>query len=167
MTTSTPSTTSATSTPSSSATSAPSTSPTVTATIPVSKSSTTSVTATATSTAAPGAVDCNGVQNWQAAFAYTAGDQVIFNGQLFKARQWTYNNAPPTHPDQWTAAGACTPPINNQANCNGVAAWQSTVAYTTGNRVTFQGRLWSAVQWSESNAPGDTSGSWKDLGACA
>ncbi|KAF8444030.1 hypothetical protein L210DRAFT_864840 [Boletus edulis BED1] len=167
MTTSTPSTTSATSTPSSSATSAPSTSPTVTATIPVSKSSTTSVTATATSTAAPGAVDCNGVQNWQAAFAYTAGDQVIFNGQLFKARQWTYNNAPPTHPDQWTAAGACTPPINNQANCNGVAAWQSTVAYTTGNRVTFQGRLWSAVQWSESNAPGDASGSWKDLGACA
>ncbi|KAI9568710.1 hypothetical protein HD554DRAFT_2021700, partial [Boletus coccyginus] len=52
-------------------------------------------------------------------------------------------------------------------NCKGVAGWQSAVAYTSGDRVTFNGHLWSAVQWTQSNAPGDTSGSWKDLGACA
>ena len=92
---------------------------------------------------------------------------MIFNGQLFTARQWTYNNAPPAHPDQWTPAGICGQPVNNQANCKGVAAWQSIVAYTSGAQVTFNGHLWSAVQWTQSNAPGDTSGSWKDLGACA
>ena len=92
---------------------------------------------------------------------------MIFNGQLFTARQWTYNNAPPSHLDQWAAGGTCAQPINNQANCKGVAAWQSTVAYTAGNRVTFNGHLWTAVQWAQSNPPGDTSGSWMDLGACA
>ncbi|KAF8438839.1 hypothetical protein L210DRAFT_853194 [Boletus edulis BED1] len=140
-----------------------STTPTITASAPITKS----LTPTATATAASGTVNCNGVQNWQGAFAYTAGDQVIFNGQLYTARQWTFNNAPPTHTDQWTAVGTCVQPINNQANCNGVAAWQSTVAYTAGNRVTSQGHLWSAVQWTQSNVPGDASGSWKDLGACA
>lgn len=97
---------------------------------------------------------------------YTAGDKVIFNNQLFTARQWTYDNAPPSHADQWTADGTCTPPINNQANCSGVSAWQSNVAYTAGNHVTFNGHLWSAVEWTEASSPGGTAGVWMDLGAC-
>jgi chitodextrinase len=115
----------------------------------------------------PGAAICNGIQQWQAAFAYVAGNQVIYNGQLYTAVQWTYDNAPPSHPDQWVFGGACGQPINNKANCNGVAAWQSNVAYTAGNDVTYQNHLWAAVQWTEANSPGDASGLWKDLGACA
>ncbi|KAF8137068.1 hypothetical protein EV363DRAFT_1446013 [Boletus edulis] len=69
-----------------------STTPTITASVPITKS----LTPTTTATAASGTVNCNGVQNWQGAFAYTAGDQVIFNGQLYTARQWTFNNSPPT-----------------------------------------------------------------------
>ncbi|KAG8216564.1 hypothetical protein J3R82DRAFT_6745 [Butyriboletus roseoflavus] len=73
---------------------------TTTATVipPITTSATTTSPVT---TSAPGAANCNGIQKWQASFAYTAGDQVIFNGQLFTARQWTYDNAPNAHPDQW------------------------------------------------------------------
>ena len=92
---------------------------------------------------------------------------MIFNNQLFTATQWTYDNSPPAHADQWSAGGTCAQPIINKVDCKGVSAWQSTVAYTAGNRVTFNGHLWVAVQWVQSNSPGDTSGSWQDLGACA
>ena len=132
---------------------------------------------------ASGTANCNGVQQWQASLAvgisvtpqnrrslpcqYTAGNQVIFNNELYGALQWTYNNTPPAHPDQWADDGACAQPINNQADCTGVAAWQSNVAYTWGDEVTYNGHLWSAVQWTEANTPGDTSGTWQDLGVCA
>ena len=127
-------------------------------------------------------VSCNGVQPWQASLAvgisvapqnrrslpcqYTAGNQVIYNSQLYKALQWTYDNAPPTHPDQWANSGTCSQPISNKVSCAGVSAWQGNVAYTTGKKVTFNGQLWSAVQWTEGNTPGDYSGTWQDLGVC-
>ena len=98
---------------------------------------------------------------------YTAGERVIFNDQLYTAEQYTYNNAPPAHPDQWMFGGVCAQPIYNKADCYGVAAWQSNVAYTTGDEVVYYNHLWSAVQYVVSNAPGDASGSWRDLGACA
>ncbi|KAG9311606.1 hypothetical protein JVU11DRAFT_7815 [Chiua virens] len=121
---------------------------------------------TATTTSVVRATTCDGVQQWQSAFGYSAGDKAIFNNQLYVAKQWTWNNAPPTHPDQWTGQGACTPPIVNSANCAGVLAWNKDTAYVTGNQVTFNGHLWIAVQWTQSNSPGDASGIWRDEGAC-
>ncbi|KAH7890586.1 hypothetical protein F5I97DRAFT_50054 [Phlebopus sp. FC_14] len=112
------------------------------------------------------AVSCDGIQNWQTNLAYTAGDKVIFNGHLFTATQWSYNSQPGTS-GAWTDNGDCTQPISNKANCSGVSAWQMSQAYATGSKVTFNGHLWVAVQWTSSNTPGDTSGTWKDLGVCA
>ncbi|KAH7886458.1 hypothetical protein F5I97DRAFT_1808538, partial [Phlebopus sp. FC_14] len=52
-------------------------------------------------------------------------------------------------------------------DCTGVPAWQKSHAYPAGSKVVFNGHLWVAVQWTTSNTPGDTSGTWKDLGVCA
>ncbi|KAH7885653.1 hypothetical protein F5I97DRAFT_1929056 [Phlebopus sp. FC_14] len=114
----------------------------------------------------PGTVSCDGVQPWQSNLAYTAGDKVIFNGRLFTANQWSFNSQPGSS-DAWTDSGECAQPINNKVNCSGVPAWQKSQAYPAGSKVVFNGHLWVAVQWTTSNTPGDTSGTWKDLGVCA
>ncbi|OAX38474.1 hypothetical protein K503DRAFT_691493, partial [Rhizopogon vinicolor AM-OR11-026] len=52
------------------------------------------------------------------------------------------------------------------ANCAGVNPWNKSTAYPRGSQVTFNSHLWVSVQWTSSNSPGDTSGTWKDMGAC-
>ncbi|KAF9228063.1 hypothetical protein BS17DRAFT_772951 [Gyrodon lividus] len=112
------------------------------------------------------AINCNGVQPWQGNLAYSAGNTVIFNGKLYTANQWTYNNSPGTNPGQWTSNGDCAQPVNNKADCNGVATWQQSKAYSGGDKVVYNGHLWVAQQWTSSNTPGDLSGTWKDAGVC-
>lgn len=111
-------------------------------------------------------VPCDGAQPWQANLAYSAGAQVIFNNQLWTASQWSYNNNPESAAGAWTLNGACNQPISNKVDCTGIPAWNKSTAYPGASKVTFNGHLWISTQWTESNSPGDTSGTWKDLGAC-
>ncbi|KAF8837428.1 hypothetical protein BDN67DRAFT_1013900 [Paxillus ammoniavirescens] len=114
----------------------------------------------------PAQSNCNGVQLWQENLAYVAGNKVIFNGILYTANQWSYNNSPASSAGEWTLDGDCSRPIDNKVDCSGVAAWQKSQAYTSGSKVVYNGHLWVAVQWTTSNVPGDASGTWKDQGAC-
>ncbi|KAG1900314.1 uncharacterized protein F5891DRAFT_1188630 [Suillus fuscotomentosus] len=111
-------------------------------------------------------VTCNGIQPWQVNLAYSAGAQVIFNNQLWTANQWSYNNNPQSAAAAWTLNGFCTQPISNKVDCTGIPGWVKSTAYNGGSKVTFNGQLWIATQWTESNSPGDASGTWKDLGVC-
>jgi chitinase len=54
------------------------------------------------------------------------------------------------------------------ANCSGVSAWQSGVAYNGGDRVTHDGSLWKAKWWSKGTEPGSGGewGPWTKVGAC-
>ncbi|KIJ18163.1 carbohydrate-binding module family 5 protein [Paxillus involutus ATCC 200175] len=139
----------------------------VTAHTPTTYSATPYTDPTSPTVAKRATVTCDGYQLWQANLAYSAGNNVIFNGELYTANQWTYNNSPGTNPGQWTADGNCAQPVNNKANCNGIAAWQQSKAYTGGNEVVYVNHLWVANQWTESNTPGDFSGTWRDAGVCA
>ncbi|KAG2104393.1 uncharacterized protein F5147DRAFT_615201 [Suillus discolor] len=109
---------------------------------------------------------CDGVQPWQVNLAYSAGTQVIFNNQLWTANQWSYNNNPESAAAAWTLNGICNQPISNKVDCTGIPGWNKSTAYNGGSKVTFNGQLWISTQWTESNSPGDASGTWKDLGAC-
>ncbi|KAG1804333.1 glycoside hydrolase family 18 protein [Suillus variegatus] len=51
-------------------------------------------------------------------------------------------------------------------SCAGVAAWQTGVAYVGGDEVTYDGDLWTANWWSESDVPGGASGDWANSGVC-
>ncbi|KAG1815143.1 uncharacterized protein BJ212DRAFT_258534 [Suillus subaureus] len=95
-----------------------------------------------------------------------AGAQVIFNNQLWTANQWSYNNNPESAAGAWTVNGFCSQPISNKVDCTAIPAWNQPTAYPGGSKVTFNGHLWISTQWTQSNKPGDTSGTWKDLGAC-
>ncbi|KAG1795974.1 glycoside hydrolase family 18 protein [Suillus plorans] len=52
-------------------------------------------------------------------------------------------------------------------SCAGVAAWQTGVAYVGGDKVTYDGDLWTANWWSESDVPSGASGDWANSGVCA
>ncbi|KAG0707922.1 hypothetical protein DFH29DRAFT_994552 [Suillus ampliporus] len=112
-------------------------------------------------------VSCNGFQPWQVNLAYNGGSQVIFNNQLWTAKQWSYNNNPESSATEWTQNGVCNQPISNKVDCTGIPAWSQGTSYSGGAKVTFNGHLWISTQWTSSNKPGDTSGTWKHLGACA
>jgi chitinase len=51
-------------------------------------------------------------------------------------------------------------------SCAGVAAWNSTTAYTGGNEVTYNGELWQAKWWTYNDVPGGPAGVWTLLGSC-
>ncbi|TFK50009.1 glycoside hydrolase family 18 protein [Heliocybe sulcata] len=80
-------------------TTAPTTAPT--STTPTSTHTST----TSTSTSSPGS--CGSVSAWVANVAYTQGNQVLYNGDLWTATQWNYAETPGGSSGAWTDNGAC------------------------------------------------------------
>ncbi|KAL5522427.1 hypothetical protein ACEPAG_8443 [Sanghuangporus baumii] len=70
-------------------------------------STTTSATSTA-STAAPTAGGCAGAAAWSNSIAYNGGSQVTFNGHLWTAKWWSFDDTPGGAAGVWTDDGPCT-----------------------------------------------------------
>ncbi|KAJ7670935.1 glycoside hydrolase [Mycena polygramma] len=51
-------------------------------------------------------------------------------------------------------------------SCANGAEWESGVAYGGGINKTYNGHLWTALYWSDSDTPGGSAGLWTDNGAC-
>ncbi|KZP32244.1 carbohydrate-binding module family 5 protein [Athelia psychrophila] len=66
-----------------------------------------------------------------------------------------------------TTSTSASPSSTPGGNCAGVAAWSSSVAYTGGSQVTYNGGLWTADYWTESDTPGGSAGVWKKAGTCS
>lgn len=59
-----------------------------------------------------------------------------------------------------------TPTQGGGGACAGVAAWNSSIAYVGGNKVTYNGSLWQAKWWTQADVPGGAAGVWTLLGSC-
>jgi len=70
---------------------------------------------------------------------------------------------PPPTSTTTTGGPTTTPPTGG---CGGVGAWNSGVAYTGGQQVSYGGHLWTAKWWTQAETPGGASGVWTDNGAC-
>jgi|GEM_PF-1397825 len=57
--------------------------------------------------ASSGGVDCSGVSEWQSDVAYSGGDQVTYEGDLFTAEWWTQGEVPDDSKNVWTLEGTC------------------------------------------------------------
>ncbi|KAG8886331.1 hypothetical protein FRB97_004866 [Tulasnella sp. 331] len=73
--------------------------PTTTSTTSISK-------ATTTTTPASGG-SCSGVTAWSASATYTAGLDATYNGQLWQANQWNYDEVPGGASGAWNLLGTC------------------------------------------------------------
>ncbi|EKM58395.1 glycoside hydrolase family 18 protein [Phanerochaete carnosa HHB-10118-sp] len=74
--------------------------------------STTTSTAPTTTTSAPpppaSGGSCAGVNTWVSNVAYNGGDQVVYSGDLWTAKWWSYGDVPGGTAGDWTNDGACT-----------------------------------------------------------
>lgn len=101
----------------------------------------------------PGITDPGDVRQFDINAVYVAGDVVMFNGVLFRARWWVTG----VYPDQseaWERLAA--------GGDNEIAEFVEGRAYTQGERVMFQGNIYEANWWTTS-IPG-TDGSWRRVG---
>ena len=126
-----------------------------------------------------------GTAPWNATTAYTGGLLVSMNGHLYKANWWSQAEAPDTHSaddDPWTDLGACAggaippggaaaavPPASPSPSLSPAAVpavagnattWVANHAYTTGDRVSYNGHEYqcrlphtSQLGWEPANAP--------------
>ncbi|TFY64120.1 hypothetical protein EVJ58_g2828 [Rhodofomes roseus] len=103
----------------------PSSTASTTAAPTTSSATTTSASTTsASTTTTASAGDCAGVATWVANVAYTGGDQVVYNGQLWTANWWSYGDTPGGDSGDWAADGTCS-------TTNGKVQYQSKEAPLT------------------------------------
>ncbi|KAF8312652.1 exo-beta-1,3-glucanase [Clavulina sp. PMI_390] len=69
------------------------------------KTTTTSAAATTTTAASSGS--CSGVAAWSSTTAYNGGATVTYNGHVWTAQWWTYNDTPGGLAGVWTEGAAC------------------------------------------------------------
>ncbi len=75
---------------------------------------------------------------------------------------------PGTTPTPTPVSGVTPTPTQGTGtgSCAGIAAWNSTTAYTGGNQVTYNGSLWQAKWWTYNDVPGGAAGVWTLVSSC-
>ncbi|KAN0098104.1 chitinase [Tylopilus felleus] len=73
----------------------------VTSSVPTTSATLTTTTSMPTSTAPTGS--CSGVSPWESDVAYVGGDEVTYDGDLWTAQWWTYNDIPGGAAGVWVA----------------------------------------------------------------
>ncbi|KAF8415330.1 glycoside hydrolase superfamily [Boletus edulis BED1] len=106
VTSTTPATSSVPATSTTPVTTSTSTNP-VTTSAPATSAKSTTTTSTSTTTTA-GTGSCAGVSPWVSDVAYVGGNQVTYNGDLWTAQWWTYNDTPGGPAGVWVNDGPCT-----------------------------------------------------------
>ncbi|KAG1741447.1 uncharacterized protein EDB91DRAFT_1248001 [Suillus paluster] len=120
--------------------------------------------ARASSTGSTTQVSCNGYKPWMANTVYSDGSQVIYNNQLWTAKQTPSGS--PESSDGWTQYGYCYPLYSKEVYCNYVPQWNKDTAYSGGSWVIYNGHLWICIKSAQSYNPSSYADYWKDLGAC-
>jgi chitinase len=108
---------------------------------------------------------------WNAATAYTGGQQVSYGGHTWTAKWWTQGDIPGNNSQAvWADNGACgggPTPTGGTGTCAGLSAWSAAVAYTGGQSVSYGAHKWTAKWWTQGDIPGNNSQAvWADNGAC-
>ncbi|KAL5495580.1 CHT2_1 [Sanghuangporus weigelae] len=73
----------------------------------------------------------------------------------------------PNQSSSATTSASSTGTTTSGADCSGIAAWDSGVAYTAGQQAVSGGHLWTANWWTQGDAPNTVNGDWTDEGSCA
>jgi len=92
--------------------------------------------------------------SWNASTVYVSGDLVTYNGVEYKAKWWTQGNQPDLG-GPWEATSQPT-------DGTGIAIWQSSAIYNTGDQVSYSGNKYQAKWWTQGNEPGSAD-VWKLL----
>ena len=102
-----------------------------------------SVSITVNSSGGGGTGTCTGIAAWSASAVYTAGNQAVYNGNLYTAKWWTQGNQPDINTGDglpWALVGACsgtTTPGNTPPTVS-LTAPAANASFTAPATVTLQ-----------------------------
>jgi len=91
---------------------------------------------------------------WAAATVYDSGEEVIYEGRLFRATYWTQNQKPGDPNGPWQEIATTS---------DGVAIWTASRIFTAGDTVVHDGKTWTAQWYTRNQKPGDPNGPWKEI----
>lgn len=85
---------------------------------------------------------------------FTAGDEVYFEGRLFRASYWTKNQTPGDPNGPWQEIAT---------NGAGIAIWTASRIFQGGDVAVFDGKTWRAQWYTRNQLPGNPNGPWVEL----
>lgn len=94
---------------------------------------------------------------WNASTTYAVGAEVTYSGYVWQALRVNKNSAPVSGSANWTKVS----PTSLQ---NYKGSWDSGVAYSPGDEVSFEGMLWQAMAENVDSAPSPSNTNWASLG---
>lgn len=99
---------------------------------------------------------------WNESTAYTSGERIVWHSNVYEAKWWTRADTP----DDPVLQGAATPwriigpvlpgdkPTPQLTAPAGTApAWEPATIYRKGDRVLFEGRVYEAKWWTQTDSP--------------
>ena len=99
---------------------------------------------------------------WSENTAYTAGERIVWHSNVYEAKWWTRADTPDDPVLQGTAtpwriigpvlAGDRPTPLLT-ATAGTAPAWQPAKVYRKGDRVLFEGRVFEAKWWTQTDSP--------------
>ena len=98
---------------------------------------------------------------WSSSQVYVGGNMVSYNGQVYKAKWWTQGETPGTA-EVWELVGGSTTPTPTPTSST-YPAWESGKVYTGGNIVSYNGKNYKALWWTQGETPG-TAAVWELVG---
>ncbi|KAJ6450714.1 glycoside hydrolase [Mycena vitilis] len=109
-----------------------------------------------------------GVMLWDASQAYANGRlDTAIKGAIAESGSRTGAPIRNVTTTPTATSTASTSAATASGSCAKVAEWENGVAYGGGVNKTYNGHLWTALFWSNSDTPGGSAGLWSDNGACA
>ena len=97
------------------------------------------------------AVQCDATASatpWNALKTYQSGDLVFLDGHVFKAQWYAKGDVPGNVNGPWSALTACG------IEPGALQEWHSTTVYTAGDKVTYNGKTYTAQWWTRGEVPG-------------
>ncbi len=99
---------------------------------------------------------------WSENTAYTAGERIVWHSNVYEAKWWTRADTPDDPVLQGTATpwriigpvlAADRPTPQLTAPAGTAPAWQPATVYRKGARVLFEGRVFEAKWWTQTDSP--------------
>ncbi|WP_223805868.1 lytic polysaccharide monooxygenase [Ornithinibacillus gellani] len=94
---------------------------------------------------------------WDANSVYLSGDEVTYDGKVYRAQWWTQGDTP-GESNVWALVGEGESGGDEGDGEDPAApAWNASLVYTKGDLIIYDGKVYEALWWTQGETPGDAS----------
>ncbi len=107
---------------------------------------------------------CDGIAAWVSQAYATSGTEVSYNRKVYKNKWYAAPTETPGSSNVWEYVRGCDGGSNTDEYC-GSPLWSSDLAYSGGDTVYHEQKIYKAKWWTQNNVP-DTSNEWLYISEC-